>query len=363
MLRLAAIADGAVLGSATPSTSARSWFPPWPRAARRREDPPQGFDIVAAVPSAVTGEPAQAKAQLRSELIPLSPPFIRQHQIQLSGFADDIAAFDRDGRRRTPPTSSSRPRPRHRHSGGGRRHRGRPATPTAARPRPASAASRGRTSHHAGALARLASSASQKLTFLSERGEADSKHQLERSTAAPPDRSSASPCSEKTLSRSSRPACQCFERGLSSSRRQTPLMQGEVVPLSAQPGARWRRPPPRRRCRGRRGTRRKRACPRPTRPRRPRSRRARASRCRRGARSRGQLLPQLVLRLGGLAGHGGWHRGDDVEPVQPLAGPLAALGHRRDHVVADVSGLESHRITPSAISPAKLEHPRDRPAR
>ena len=58
---------------------------------------PEGFDIVAAVPAAVTSEPDQAKAQLRAELIPyFSLPFYRK-MIELSGFGDDLAGFDSQG--------------------------------------------------------------------------------------------------------------------------------------------------------------------------------------------------------------------------------------------------------------------------
>ena len=45
-----------------------------------------GFDIVAAVPSAVTGEPEEARARLRSELISyFSLPFYRA-MLERSGF-------------------------------------------------------------------------------------------------------------------------------------------------------------------------------------------------------------------------------------------------------------------------------------
>jgi alkanesulfonate monooxygenase SsuD/methylene tetrahydromethanopterin reductase-like flavin-dependent oxidoreductase (luciferase family) len=59
--------------------------------------PAEGCDIVAAVPAAVTNDPDQAKAQLRSELIPyFSLPFYRK-MIELSGYADDLAGFDERG--------------------------------------------------------------------------------------------------------------------------------------------------------------------------------------------------------------------------------------------------------------------------
>ena len=98
MLRLAGeIADGVVLWLCNPEYIRRVVVPTVAEGRATAGKPPEGFDIVAAVPSAVTGEPAQAKAQLRSELIPyFSLPFYRK-MIELSGFADDIAAFDRDG--------------------------------------------------------------------------------------------------------------------------------------------------------------------------------------------------------------------------------------------------------------------------
>src|SRR5919204_301138 len=54
----------------------------------------EGFDIVAAVPAAVTDEPDIAKASLRNDLIPyFSLPFYRA-MIERSGYADEIGAFD-----------------------------------------------------------------------------------------------------------------------------------------------------------------------------------------------------------------------------------------------------------------------------
>jgi alkanesulfonate monooxygenase SsuD/methylene tetrahydromethanopterin reductase-like flavin-dependent oxidoreductase (luciferase family) len=55
----------------------------------------EGFEIVAAVPSAITHEPAEARGRLRSELIPyFSLPFYRS-MLERSGFDEDIADFDR----------------------------------------------------------------------------------------------------------------------------------------------------------------------------------------------------------------------------------------------------------------------------
>ena len=53
-----------------------------------------GFDIVAAVPSAITDEPEQARSKLRKDLIPyFSLPFYRK-MIERSGYEDDVSAFD-----------------------------------------------------------------------------------------------------------------------------------------------------------------------------------------------------------------------------------------------------------------------------
>jgi alkanesulfonate monooxygenase SsuD/methylene tetrahydromethanopterin reductase-like flavin-dependent oxidoreductase (luciferase family) len=59
------------------------------------------FDVVAAVPSAVNADPEAARARLRQELIPyFGLPFYRA-MLERSGFAADVAGFDRamqDGR-------------------------------------------------------------------------------------------------------------------------------------------------------------------------------------------------------------------------------------------------------------------------
>ncbi|MEA2419565.1 MAG: hypothetical protein QOE60_1771, partial [Thermoleophilaceae bacterium] len=98
MLRLAGeIADGVVLWLCAPEYIRNTVVPTVAEGRARAGKPLEGFDIVAAVPSAVTSEPDQAKAQLRSELIPyFSLPFYRK-MLELSGFGDDIAAFDEQG--------------------------------------------------------------------------------------------------------------------------------------------------------------------------------------------------------------------------------------------------------------------------
>jgi alkanesulfonate monooxygenase SsuD/methylene tetrahydromethanopterin reductase-like flavin-dependent oxidoreductase (luciferase family) len=96
MLRLTGeIADGVVLWLCNPNYI-RDVVVPSVREGRVRAGLPlEGFDIVAAVPSAVTVEPDEARARLRSELIPyFSLPFYRA-MIEASGFEKDIAGFDR----------------------------------------------------------------------------------------------------------------------------------------------------------------------------------------------------------------------------------------------------------------------------
>jgi alkanesulfonate monooxygenase SsuD/methylene tetrahydromethanopterin reductase-like flavin-dependent oxidoreductase (luciferase family) len=98
MLRLAGeIADGVVLWLCNPEYIRNTVVPMVAEGRAKAGKPAEGFDIVAAVPSAVTSEPEEAKAQLRGELIPyFSLPFYRK-MIDLSGFEEDIAAFDAAG--------------------------------------------------------------------------------------------------------------------------------------------------------------------------------------------------------------------------------------------------------------------------
>jgi alkanesulfonate monooxygenase SsuD/methylene tetrahydromethanopterin reductase-like flavin-dependent oxidoreductase (luciferase family) len=98
MLRLAGeLADGLVLWLCNPDYIRDVVVPTVAEGRAKAGKTPEGFDIVAAVPSAVTSDPGQAKAQLRSELIPyFSLPFYRK-MLELSGFGDDVAAFDRGG--------------------------------------------------------------------------------------------------------------------------------------------------------------------------------------------------------------------------------------------------------------------------
>jgi alkanesulfonate monooxygenase SsuD/methylene tetrahydromethanopterin reductase-like flavin-dependent oxidoreductase (luciferase family) len=98
MLRLAGeIADGVVLWLCNPEYIRSTVVPSIAEGRAKAGKSPDGFDIVAAVPSAVTSEPDHARAQLRSELIPyFSLPFYRK-MIELSGFGDDLAGFDSEG--------------------------------------------------------------------------------------------------------------------------------------------------------------------------------------------------------------------------------------------------------------------------
>ncbi|HEX4806806.1 MAG TPA: LLM class flavin-dependent oxidoreductase [Conexibacter sp.] len=95
MLRLAGeIADGVILWLCTPPYI-RDVVIPMVREGRERVGKSlDGFDVVAAVPSAAVGDPAEAHASLRRELLPyFGLPFYRA-MLERSGFADEIAAFD-----------------------------------------------------------------------------------------------------------------------------------------------------------------------------------------------------------------------------------------------------------------------------
>ena len=95
MLRLSGeIADGVILWLCNPHYI-RDVVVPAVSAGRESAGLPlDGFDIVAAVPAAVTNEPDEARARLRTELTAyFSLPFYRA-MIEASGFAEDIAGFD-----------------------------------------------------------------------------------------------------------------------------------------------------------------------------------------------------------------------------------------------------------------------------
>jgi alkanesulfonate monooxygenase SsuD/methylene tetrahydromethanopterin reductase-like flavin-dependent oxidoreductase (luciferase family) len=98
MLRLAGeIADGAMLWLCNAPYIREVVIPEVTRGRQRAGKGLEGFDIVPAVPSAVTDDPGAARATLRGELIPyFGLPFYRA-MIERSGFGDDLAAYDEAG--------------------------------------------------------------------------------------------------------------------------------------------------------------------------------------------------------------------------------------------------------------------------
>ncbi len=96
MLRLAGeLGDGVILWLCNPNYIRDVVVPAVTEGREKAGKGLDGFDIVAAVPSAVTGEPEDARARLRAELIPyFSLPFYRT-MIERSGFEADIEGYDR----------------------------------------------------------------------------------------------------------------------------------------------------------------------------------------------------------------------------------------------------------------------------
>jgi F420-dependent oxidoreductase-like protein len=100
------IADGAILWLCTPDYVRDVARPAIERGRRRAGKTLEGFDLVAAVPAAVTDDPAAARAAFRTELARYaSLPFYRA-MMQASGLAEGLRAFDRDG---TVPESMAAP--------------------------------------------------------------------------------------------------------------------------------------------------------------------------------------------------------------------------------------------------------------
>jgi probable F420-dependent oxidoreductase len=98
MLRLAGeIADGVLLWLCNPNYI-RDFVVPSVREGRERAGATlEGFDIVPAVPAAVTDDRTGAYRVMRSDLLPyFSLPFYRA-MIDRSGFGEEIAAFDAAG--------------------------------------------------------------------------------------------------------------------------------------------------------------------------------------------------------------------------------------------------------------------------
>jgi len=95
MLRIAGeVADGVILWLCNPSYIRDVVVPEVTKGREKVGKTLEGFDIVAAVPSALVDDPADAYATQRRDLVPyFSLPFYRA-MIERSGFADDIAAFD-----------------------------------------------------------------------------------------------------------------------------------------------------------------------------------------------------------------------------------------------------------------------------
>jgi probable F420-dependent oxidoreductase len=96
MLRLAGeIADGVLLWLCNP-TYIREVVIPEVRAGRERAGLTlDGFDVVPAVPAALTDDPEQARRTMRHDLIPyFGLPFYRA-MIERTGFTADIEAYDR----------------------------------------------------------------------------------------------------------------------------------------------------------------------------------------------------------------------------------------------------------------------------
>ncbi|HEY1594119.1 MAG TPA: LLM class flavin-dependent oxidoreductase [Thermoleophilaceae bacterium] len=95
MLRLAGqIGDGVMLWLCNPDYIRDVVVPELTEGRRRAGKTLEGFDIVAAVPAAVTDDVDIARASLRSDLIPyFSLPFYRK-MIERSGYGDEIGAFD-----------------------------------------------------------------------------------------------------------------------------------------------------------------------------------------------------------------------------------------------------------------------------
>src|SRR2546423_5431884 len=95
MLRLAGeLGDGVVLWLCNPDYVRDVVVPEVTKGRERAGRPLEGFDVVAAVPAAVTDEPEVARARLRGDLVTyFSLPFYRA-MLERSGYGEDIAGFD-----------------------------------------------------------------------------------------------------------------------------------------------------------------------------------------------------------------------------------------------------------------------------
>jgi len=91
------IADGAVLWLCPPAYVRDVALPALERGRRRAGKTLEGFEVVAAVPLAVTGDPAAALGAFRAELTRyVALPFYRA-MLEASGLGEGLAAYDRSG--------------------------------------------------------------------------------------------------------------------------------------------------------------------------------------------------------------------------------------------------------------------------
>jgi alkanesulfonate monooxygenase SsuD/methylene tetrahydromethanopterin reductase-like flavin-dependent oxidoreductase (luciferase family) len=95
MIKLAgALADGVMLWLCGPSYIESTVIPALREGVEASGRSFDDYDVVAAVPIALTDDPEAAKATFRQDLIPYaSLPFYRA-MLEASGFADDLAEFD-----------------------------------------------------------------------------------------------------------------------------------------------------------------------------------------------------------------------------------------------------------------------------
>jgi alkanesulfonate monooxygenase SsuD/methylene tetrahydromethanopterin reductase-like flavin-dependent oxidoreductase (luciferase family) len=95
MLRLAGeLADGVILWLCHPGYIRDVVVPEVTKGREKAGKPLEGFDIVAAVPSAVTDDPAAAREVMRKDLVPyFHLPFYRA-MIERSGFEPDLDKAD-----------------------------------------------------------------------------------------------------------------------------------------------------------------------------------------------------------------------------------------------------------------------------
>ena len=104
MLELAGeIADGVVLWLCAPAYIQKIALPAIARGRARAGKSLDGFEVVAAVPLALTDDPKAATALFKEELVRyLMLPFYRT-MLAASGFGEELAAFDRDRSGRSVP--------------------------------------------------------------------------------------------------------------------------------------------------------------------------------------------------------------------------------------------------------------------